>query len=200
MTYSRHYPHKREPFFGNIFAYYMTAKSDISSKQEKTLCGTMAYRMCVKAAEDVPSHEVKVRKVSTSHTAQDPGTETEKELSNGRVLRTPDDLTLLLDVYESQGKYDEALAVLKSERTGIDSAIGKRSWSLVLRMIKLWGTAERYLEQFKFCFELLHDASPHSQRPQTHGFGKVGNDWAVWSAMYKAAKSLSSCKVKVIDW
>lgn len=60
MAYTRHFPNKREPFFWAIFANFMASKSTKLSDQEKALCGTMAYRMCAKAAEDVSSEERKV--------------------------------------------------------------------------------------------------------------------------------------------
>ena len=92
-------------------------------------------------------------------------------------------------MYESQGKYEEAIAVLESDRTGINSRIGKRSWKLVTWKIRLLGSAQRWLDQFKFCFELLEDASPVNDKPQVHGFGKLGNDGYVWTALVNAALS-----------
>lgn len=100
-----------------------------------------------------------------------------------------------MDVYESQKKYEEALELLESDRTGIGSKIGRRSWKLVTSKIRLLGSAHRWLDQFKFCFELLEDASPVNDKPQVHGFGKLGNDGYVWTALVNAALSL-----KVSSW
>ncbi|KAL8924656.1 MAG: hypothetical protein Q9208_003971 [Pyrenodesmia sp. 3 TL-2023] len=103
MAYTKHFPNKREPFFWAIFANFMASKSAKISDQEKTLCGTMAYRMCAKAAEDVNPEEGKVGDTLQSDTKQGPFTETyEKEPKSGRVLRSPGDLAFLLDIYESQ--------------------------------------------------------------------------------------------------
>ncbi|KAL8702942.1 MAG: hypothetical protein Q9201_003896 [Fulgogasparrea decipioides] len=200
-TYSRNFSSRREPFFWTILVNYMIAKSKATSQQEKQLCGTMACRMIEKAAADVPFNADKVGRQSHYDATQDPNTETEKELNNsGRVLRTPSDITFLLDVYESQEKYDEALDVLESDRTGIKSRIGKRSWDLVIRKVRLLGLTGRYLDQFQCCFELLQDAKPNNRKRQVHGFGELGNDWAVWSAMYEAVKNLPSYEVKPVDW
>ncbi|KAL8857000.1 MAG: hypothetical protein Q9178_006405 [Gyalolechia marmorata] len=171
MTYTKHFPNRRDPFFWTIFANFMASKSLPDRDNEKELCGTMAYRMCAKAAEAVTLDR------------------DQKGLKNGRVIRTLDDIAFLLDVYESQGKYEEALAVLESDRTGINSRIGKRSWKLVTWKIRLLGSAQRWLDQFKFCFELLEDASPVNDKPQVHGFGKLGNDGYVWTALVNAALS-----------
>ncbi|KAI4261185.1 MAG: hypothetical protein L6R42_003613 [Xanthoria sp. 1 TBL-2021] len=176
MTYTKHFPNKRDPFFWTIFANFMASRTLPDENSEKQLCGTMAYRMCAKAAEAVVLDQ-------------------DQELRNGRVIRTLDDIVFLLDVYESQKKYEEALELLESDRTGIGSKIGRRSWKLVTSKIRLLGSAHRWLDQFKFCFELLEDASPVNDKPQVHGFGKLGNDGYVWTALVNAALSL-----KVSSW
>ncbi|KAL8874685.1 MAG: hypothetical protein Q9174_000025 [Haloplaca sp. 1 TL-2023] len=150
----------------------------------------MAYRMCAKAAADVPLADSTVRRSSPSYRAPNADTEMDKELSNGRVLRTAGDLTLLLDVYESQGKYDEALDVLEDPRTGIHSKVAGRSFSFVLRMVKLLAASKRWKTLFKFCFEVLYDGRLDKKRPDLHGFGETGNDWAVWVGLYQAVKHL----------
>ncbi|KAL8773116.1 MAG: hypothetical protein Q9209_001792 [Squamulea sp. 1 TL-2023] len=149
MTYAKHFPNKRDPFFWTIFANFMASGTLPDHDNEKKLFGTMAYRMYAKAAE------------ATS-----------------------------LDQDQSQGKYEEAIAVLESDRTGIKSRIGRRSWKLVTWKIRLLGLAQRWLDQYKFCFELLEDASPVGDKPQVHGFGKMGNDGCVWTALVDSALSL----------
>ncbi|KAI4258318.1 MAG: hypothetical protein LQ352_001256 [Teloschistes flavicans] len=181
MTYSRHFPSKREPFFWTIFANYMAANTGTMSTEEKALCATMASRMCEKAAEDVPFHE-------------------NMELNDtGRVLRTPSDVAFVLDVYESQGKHDEALDLLDSDRTGISSRIGRCSFDLVLRKMKLLESMGRYLDLFRFCFELLMDAHPTCPYDKFHRLGKAGNEWAVWLAMYDAVKKMPEHEVQAVD-
>ncbi|KAL8699660.1 MAG: hypothetical protein Q9224_001318 [Gallowayella concinna] len=172
MTYTKHFPNRREPFFWTIFANFMASRSLTDQDNERNLCRTMAYRMCAKAAEAVP--------LNTN----------QKGLKNGRVLRTVDDIVFLLDVYESGGKYEEAIAVLDSDVTGIKSTIGKQSWRLVTLKIRLLGLANRLLDQYKYCFELLEDARPAKDQPQVHGFGALGNDGYVWTALINAALKL----------
>ncbi|KAL9007123.1 MAG: hypothetical protein Q9188_000158 [Gyalolechia gomerana] len=200
MAYMKHFPSKREPFFWAIFANFMASKSLKSSEQEMKLCGVMAYRMCAKAAEDVPLEADKVRNTSHSSLGYDHGTEREKALKNSRVLCTPGELAFLLDVYESQGKREEALAILESDRTGVFSRIGKRSWDLILRKIQLSETMRRWLEQFRYSFALLEDALPSNSRHTVNGLGETGNNWSVWVAVLKVATNLRQCKVKIEDW
>lgn len=200
MAYMKHFPSKREPFFWAIFANFMASKSLKSSEQEMKLYGIMAYRMCAKAAEDVPLEADKVRNTSHSSLGYDHGTEREKALKNSRVLCTPGELAFLLDVYESQGKREEALAILESDRTGVFSRIGKRSWDLILRKIQLSETMRRWLEQFRYSFALLEDALPSNSRHTVNGLGESGNNWSVWVAVLKVATNLRQCKVKSEDW
>ncbi|KAL9013220.1 MAG: hypothetical protein Q9173_002077 [Seirophora scorigena] len=150
MAYMKHFPSKPDPFFWAIFANFMASKSRKTPDQEKLLCGTMAYRMCAKAAEDVNTEPAK-----------------KKELKNGRVLRTPGDIAFLVDVFESQGKWKEAIAVLDSERTGIKSRIGKHSWDLVLRKFRLLGYLSEWPDQFKYSSALLEDARAEKSRLQS---------------------------------
>lgn len=130
----------------------------------------------------------------------DHGTERDKALKDSRVLCTPGDIAFLLDVYESQGKREEALAVLQSDRIGVSSRIGKHSWDLVLREIELSESVGVWLDQFKYCFTLLEDALPTNSRHPVHGFGDTGNNWSVWVAILKAVANLGECKVKIEDW
>ena len=174
----------------NIIGNHMATRSDKISDEEKKLYGTMAYRMCAKAAADVPSADSTVGRSSRLYHARDPDTETNKELSNGRVLRTADDLALLLDVYESQGKYDEALDVLEDPRTGINSKIAGHSFSFVLRMMGFLVASRRWKALFKFCFQMLYDGRRDKKKADLHGFGETGNDWAVWEGLYQAVKHL----------
>ncbi|KAL8730427.1 MAG: hypothetical protein Q9166_004065 [cf. Caloplaca sp. 2 TL-2023] len=180
MTYTKHFPDTREPFFWTIFANHMACRSLADQDYEKNLCGTMAYRMFQKVAEAVPLGK-------------------KQELKNGRVLRTPNDILFLLDVYEWQGKFKEAIGVLEDDRTGINSRIGKRSWKLVTRKIRLLGMAEQWLKQYKYSFQLLEDARPGSNMPQSHGFGELGNDGGVWSALVDAAVRLRLPVVQLDD-
>lgn len=75
MAYMKHFPSKREPFFWAIFTNFMASKSPKISGQEKALYGTMAYRMCAKAAEDVTEEAGTVGDTSHSDTTHDHGTE-----------------------------------------------------------------------------------------------------------------------------
>lgn len=117
-----------------------------------------------------------------------------------RVLCTPGEITFLLDVYESQGKREEALAILDSDRTGASSRIGKHSWDLILRKIQLSETTGHLLEQFRYCFSLLEDALPGNSGQLMHGLGESGNNWSVWIAVLKVAANLPQCEVGIKDW
>ncbi|KAL8709120.1 MAG: hypothetical protein Q9220_006141 [cf. Caloplaca sp. 1 TL-2023] len=170
-----------------------------ASSQERTLCGKLAHKWCAKAAEDTPLHKDGVRYRSLSDTAHGQVTEVNKELKNGRVLRTPRDVLFLLDVYESENQHEEALAILDSNRTGIQSRIGKRSWSLVLRKIKLLEYLQNWPVLFRYCFEILNEAGPQNESPEKHGFGEFGDNWSIWTAMVNAASRHRTANFDIAD-
>ncbi|KAL8953648.1 MAG: hypothetical protein Q9222_000485 [Ikaeria aurantiellina] len=181
MTYAKNFSSKREPFFWNIFATYKASKDEKVSSQERTLCGKLAHKWCAKAAEDTPLSK-------------------DQELKNGRVLRTSRDVLFLLDVYESDNRHEESLEILDSDRTGIQSRIGKRSWSLVLRKIKLLEYLQRWPALFRYCFEILIEADPTTELPKKHGFGEFGNNWSIWASMVEAATKHRTTKFDIADW
>ncbi len=117
-------------------------------------------------------------------------------LSQGRTLHTPEDLSFLLKVYRYLEKYEEALAVLDDPRTGIDSRIGRNSWELVRTKIELYDTCNLWKDEWQFCWELLEDARPDysqdAKRPSYSSFGKVGDDWKVWTGLVDATYKLGT--------
>ncbi|KAL9605137.1 MAG: hypothetical protein Q9219_000071 [cf. Caloplaca sp. 3 TL-2023] len=199
MAYMKHFPSKRDPFFWAIFANFMASQNPHSPEQERHLCGAMAYRMCAKAAEDVCLDSDKVKITSHSCDVYDHRTEREKALKNGRAPRTPGELAFLLDVYESQGKRREALAVLESRKTSVLSIVESRSWDLALRKIQLFEHLGCWLEQFEYCSALLEGAIPNSNSPPIQGFGEIGNNWSVWVATLRSVTNLQDCKINTKD-
>lgn len=70
MNYTKHFPNKRDPFFWTIFANFMASRTLPDENSEKQLYGTMAYRMCAKAAEAVVLDQDQVGKISHSDFAR----------------------------------------------------------------------------------------------------------------------------------
>lgn len=115
-----------------------------------------------------------------------------------RALKNPGDLLLLVEVYKSQGREQEALAVLKSPHFGLESPIGQSSWELMREKVLLNEVCELWNEQFADCYGLLHDASPSCENrtdsAYNRGIGTFGNDWLVWKALLKASSKIRTAE------
>lgn len=193
MKYMRNFPKKREPFFWTIVSSFLAGTGPDVSEDERRLFWPLSYKLLSKAAADVPAKNVSgALQVFTFSL-----TEAIKELlSPGRTLQALEDLFLLLKVYQSQNKNEEALAVLDDSRTGVHSRIGKNSWELVRTKIELYEILNLWNDEWQFCWELLQDARPDylqdvSRTPYS-SFGKVGDDWKVWAGLVDATGKLRS--------
>lgn len=98
-------------------------------------------------------------------------------------------------VYRSQGKAKEALEILDDDRVGINSRIGNKAWELVRQRIDLLEQSEQWEGLWRYCHALLEDALTDVARdhvkPAHFAFGKVGDDWKVWSGLITAAGQIS---------
>jgi len=114
--------------------------------------------------------------------------------STGLGLGKLEDLLLLLRVYRSQGKAKEALEILDDDRMGINSRVGNKAWELVRQKIDFLEQSEQWEGLWRYCHALLEDARPDVVRdhakPAHFAFGKVGDDWKVWSALITAASQI----------
>lgn len=111
------------------------------------------------------------------------------------MITNTEELLLLLRIYRSQNKNEEALAVLNSPHTGINSSIGKDLWELVRQKLELCELCNRWNDEWQFCKELLEDAHPNNLRESRtphHRFGESGDDWKVWISLIIAASNIST--------
>ena len=181
MLYQKNFPEKRQPFFMAIVSSHLAATTCMASTIDKQIFGPLACRLLAKAASDT------VENVSASR-------------KPARVLESAGDLHLLTTVYQSQGKYKEALDILNDDRIGLSSPIGANSWDLVREKIELCELSYSWEELWQFCQQLLLEAVDANQECSTNGsdtrkrlgFRKFGDDWKVWSAFIDAAASFES--------
>ncbi|KAI9848708.1 MAG: hypothetical protein M1837_006795 [Sclerophora amabilis] len=146
---------------------------------QKKLFGSLAYKMISKAAAEVP---------------QDP----KNLMSPGRSIQTPQELSLLIEIYCRQSYHAEALAILNSPNLGIKSAVAKGDWSFVLVKLDIMETLELWTEQWDYCKELLDAASVDIGRDanqedvlQPH---EQGDDWRVWMALISASRRINTAE------
>ena len=114
--------------------------------------------------------------------------------TNGLVLENLEDLLLLLRVYRSQGKFLAALNVLDDDHAGIFSRIGNKAWQLVRHKIELLELNGQWQELWQFCKMVLSGSHPKAllQRSTStnSAFGKMGDDWAIWSRLVIATNQI----------
>ena len=193
MKYMRNFSKKRDPFFWTIASSFLAGAAPDVSDDDRRLFWPLAYRLLSKAAADVPTRKVGFVLRSSLVSTANPIKET---LSPGRILQTLEDLFLLVKVYRSQNKYEEALAVLDDSRTGIHSRVGRKSWELVRTKIELYETCKFWKDEWQFCWELLEDARPDNlqdvSRTPYSSFGKIGDDWKVWAGLVNATYELGT--------
>ena len=107
-----------------------------------------------------------------------------------------EDLLFLLRIYRSQNKFREALAILDDSRIGIDSSIGNKQWVLVRQKIELLELDCQWETLWDYCHALLDDACTEIRQDksklQRFVFGKVGDDWKVWTGLVIATSHIGT--------
>ncbi|KAI9704283.1 MAG: hypothetical protein M1836_007144 [Candelina mexicana] len=176
MSLQRAFARKRKYYFWAVLASHLVKLDPASSETDRKLFGTLSYKLILKAASDVPD---------------DPGT----LLSPGRAIQTPQELSLLLSIYQEEGHTQEALKVLGSRNLGIWSSVAKGDWNLVRLKMNLLEQLSMWLEAWTFCGSLLNAACPTTDAvnwgfPQL-GSDTKGDDWRVWQCFLTACKELS---------
>jgi N-terminal acetyltransferase B complex non-catalytic subunit len=114
-------------------------------------------------------------------------------LSPARAIQSAEELLLLTKIYESQGRYDEIVALLNSENLGINSRIVQSDWSFVTTKLDALERVGNWQEALSFAQELLHLADDVPD-----GTGGMNNrekdDWKVWNLLLTAARQLDDAK------
>ena len=109
-------------------------------------------------------------------------------MTNNRSIKTSQDLLLLLEVYEKQKKFSEALNVL--EYYSNNASFVRNDWEFARRKLKLLYQADFRTRQWEFCVAVLNSALPDdlqvSQEAPFSKYGKAGNDWWVWKGLLSA--------------
>lgn len=197
MVYSKNFPKRRQPFFWVILSSYLVSTAKCTSGRETQFYRDMAHRLLSKAAADVPQEDLTadIKSIDLENSNIDGS----KGSSNPpRTLHNSNDLRLLVRVFKSQGRYQEALDILNDPRTGLKSSIGANSWDLVLEKLDLQRQCEMWEEQWNFCHNLLADALPaeatYSEKHGPLGYGHFGDDWKVWDAIVTACQKIKTSK------
>lgn len=116
-------------------------------------------------------------------------------LSHSRVIQNTEELILLLKIFRSQNKNEEALTVINNPRIGLGSPIGGNSWELVRQKLELYEICGRWDEEWQFCQQLLENSHPRNTqelKAPYHQLKAYGDDWKVWIGLVTAAFNTST--------
>ena len=195
MMYMKKFPLSREPFFWNIITCELAGSHESATETDRTILRPLAYGFISKAAADVSAETVIATHFPNFQTSM-LKLKVQPASSNVRALKSLSDISLLLKIYRSQGRYAEALNILDDPLTGIASPLSNNSWELVRQKIELYEMCQQWSEEWRFCSELLEDAHPDSlqnvSRSSYHQFGKVGDDWKVWVGLLSATDNINT--------
>ena len=114
-----------------------------------------------------------------------------------RALQTEQDLLLLLEVYVTQRKYAEALAILEDPRTGFFSHLTHNKWEIARYMIGLYELSASWKSEWDLCSAILVNARPDvfdniENESTQYSFGELGDDWRVWDGLVTACGKLAA--------
>jgi hypothetical protein len=186
LLWSRAYPQKREPFVWSIVCNFLASTDSAVATKDRELCGMLAFRTLARAAADVPIDKriPNLQSLSLSDKA-----------SYSKALATTEELLFTLKVYRHQGKNREALMLLEdSNRTGLNSELGKGSWDVLIHKVELLAICEHWEELFQLSRNILEQALP-DYVPRTGDsvlevFGDRGDDLCIWRAFVEACVKL----------
>ncbi|KNG84116.1 cytoskeleton organization protein (Dec1) [Aspergillus nomiae NRRL 13137] len=169
MTLQNNFPKTRKYYLWAIFLSHLVATDQASSETDRKLFGTLAYRMVSKAADSVPS---------------DP----KELLSPPRAIQGPEELLLLIKIFESQGRHDEIVKILDSENLGLSSRVIQNDWSFVGVKLSSLEKAEMWTQGLSYAKELLAIPSNEAERKAL----QERDDWAVWKLLVISTRNINA--------
>ena len=176
QAWMKNFPRNRDPFFLYILTIHKLAEDSTTPESERTLLRSLAYKFLSKAASEVPFGP--------------------EGIKSARAINNVEDLLLLVRIYRSQGRYPDAIAIIRNSRFGMESPIGRNSWELIRQLIELLELNHQWDISWKLCQHLLIDAredyTGRQLHPSRYPFGKFGDDWKVWQALVTATSNIGT--------
>jgi N-terminal acetyltransferase B complex non-catalytic subunit len=111
-------------------------------------------------------------------------------LSTPRALQSGEELYFLLRIYESQNRSAEAVQVLDSENTGLNSRIVNNDRSFMLAKVQYLGVSGLWKEGYSYVKGLLTVPEDEEGRKSL----RERDDWKIWNLLIAAARSLPEDK------
>lgn len=108
-------------------------------------------------------------------------------LSVPRAIQTPEELLLLVKIYESQGRHAEIAKLMDSENVGVNSRVVQNDMSFI-------GVKLDNLQKASMWAEALSYAKTLLSIPKDEAGQKVldeRDDWAVWDKIVVATRNIN---------
>ncbi|KEF53835.1 uncharacterized protein A1O9_10237 [Exophiala aquamarina CBS 119918] len=161
MGLRKSFPKDRNYEFWNIMMCALIQRDRTQAAKDRNLFGTLAYRMIFKAAEAI-------------------STDQEQNHASGKEISTPEEVALLAEILNSNGRAADTVKLLQSETLNLESKIGKKDPQLTLSLLlDAFEASEQWEEARSFCSQLL-------SKPENQSDGRI---WTLW---LKARTKLTS--------
>ena len=177
MQWQKAVPNQNTPFFLYIMSCHLLSSTSHAGEKEKKFASMLSHRWLSKAVEEAPSAELRKGVTSSS-----------------RAVETLEDLLLVVRVYRSQDKFQEALKVLHDPKIGFLSGVARRNWEVIRQMIELYPLCRKWDELLSLCQGILSHVYPTAfdiEDDPDLDFGQLGDDWVVWDGLVVAAIELA---------
>lgn len=109
-------------------------------------------------------------------------------MSVPRAIQTPEEIILLIKIFESQGRHTEVAKILDTENVGLKSKIINNEWTFVGSKLKALESAGMWSEGLAYTKSLLAipDDEAGWEALQAH------DDWAVWRLLISATENINN--------
>lgn len=97
----------------------------------------------------------------------------------------------MIQIYESQGKFDEVVKILDSPNLGLSSRIVQNEWSFVAAKLNNLRKTEKWADSLAYARELLTMPEDDSEAQKLL---KERDDWQVWESLLSATRNINEQK------
>ncbi|KAI1614285.1 N-acetyltransferase B complex non catalytic subunit-domain-containing protein [Exophiala viscosa] len=137
MGLRKSFPKDRNYEFWNIMMCYLIHMQEGLPEKDRTLFGTLAYRMISKSAETIPAGQ-------------------DELLAPGKAISTPEEVALLVQVLNSTGHPEESVKLLQGTLLNMESRVGRQDPQLIVSLLlQSFYASKQWDEAFTACQTLL---------------------------------------------
>ncbi|OAL23800.1 hypothetical protein AYO22_06119 [Fonsecaea multimorphosa] len=165
---------ERDYEFWNILMCHLIHMQQDLPDKDRTLFGTLAYRMISKAAEAIPKNE-------------------EPASASGKAISEPEEIALLAQVFNSTGRVGETVKLLQGQSLNMESRVGKKDPQLVLSLLlESLEASGQWDEAFNVCHDLL-------SHPEHQADDRIWNLWLTSRSKLSGADGLETKSKELLE-